>query len=469
MSNRLIFDADWLVPEQVQVAGQAIQYYAARNIQYVQHPVAAIQVLNVFVPAAYLHGSSVNGYQRATAPILMPNTVGGYLPGPADDPQRVTWPTNAGTIQQALKRGYVVVAAGIRGRTTVDKSGQRVGQAPAFIVDMKAAIRYVKYNQGRLPGDANRIITNGTSAGGATSALAGASGNSAYFEPALTALGAAPATDDIFAVSAYCPIHNLEHADMAYEWQFNGINDWHRYQPVAGTTKNGRPKFEPVSGQFTVEEQALSLALKAQFSTYLNQLKLTASDGTHLTLNEAGMGSFRDVVRQLLISSAQTAFDQGTDIHKYAGFAVTGNQVTDLDLSAYLKSLTRMKAVPAFDQLDLTSPENNLFGDATAKAKHFTALAQTRSTVTAQLADAELIQAINPLSYLTTTSSQVAKHWRIRHGAADRDTSFAIPIILAIMLENHGYGIDFALPWDIPHSGDYDLGDLFSWIDGLCQ
>lgn len=166
MSNRLIFDADWLVPEQVQVAGQAIQYYAARNIQYVQHPVAAIQVLNVFVPAAYLHGSSVNGYQRATAPILMPNTVGGYLPGPADDPQRVTWPTNAGTIQQALKRGYVVVAAGIRGRTTVDKSGQRVGQAPAFIVDMKAAIRYVKYNQGRLPGDANRIITNGTSAGG---------------------------------------------------------------------------------------------------------------------------------------------------------------------------------------------------------------------------------------------------------------------------------------------------------------
>ena len=52
MSNRLIFDADWLVPEQVQVAGQAIQYYAARNIQYVQHPVAAIQVLNA---VSYTH------------------------------------------------------------------------------------------------------------------------------------------------------------------------------------------------------------------------------------------------------------------------------------------------------------------------------------------------------------------------------------------------------------------------------
>ena len=469
MSNRLIFDVDWLVPEQVQVAGQNVQYYAARDIQYVQYPVAAIQVLNVFVPAAYLHGDSVNGYQRTTAPIWMPNTVGGYLPGPADDPQRVAWPTNATTIQQALKRGYVVVATGIRGRTTLDQAGKRVGQAPAFIVDMKAAIRYVKYNQDRLPGDTNRIITNGTSAGGATSALVGTSGNTAYFEPALTALGAAPATDDVFAVSAYCPIHNLEHADMAYEWQFNGINDWHRYQPVAGATTNGRPKFEPVSGQLTVEAQALSAALKSQFSTYLNQLKLKASDGTPLTLNEVGTGSFRDVVRQLLMSSAQTALDQGTDIHKYAGFTVTAGQVTDLDLAAYLRSLTRMKTVPAFDQLDLSSPENNLFGDATAKAKHFTAFAQTRSTVTAQLADTELIQAINPLSYLMTTSSQVAKHWRIRHGAADRDTSFAIPIILATMLDNQGYEVDFALPWDIPHSGDYDLGDLFTWVDDLCQ
>ncbi|RDG11327.1 subtype B tannase [Lactiplantibacillus paraplantarum] len=469
MSNRLIFDADWLVPEQVQVAGQAIQYYAARNIQYVQHPVAAIQVLNVFVPAAYLHGSSVNGYQRATAPILMPNTVGGYLPGPADDPQRVTWPTNAGTIQQALKRGYVVVAAGIRGRTTVDKSGQRVGQAPAFIVDMMAAIRYVKYNQGRLPGDANRIITNGTSAGGATSALAGASGNSAYFEPALTALGAAPATDDIFAVSAYCPIHNLEHADMAYEWQFNGINDWHRYQPVAGTAVNGRPKFEPVSGVLDSEAQALSATLKRQFRDYLNHLGLKATDGTTLTVTAAGTGPFREVVRHLLMASAQTALDQGTDIHKYAGFTVTDGQVTELDLTAYLKSLTRMKAVPAFDQLDLDSPENNLFGDALVLGKHFTALSQARSTVTAQLADDDLVKAVNPISYLLTQQAQVAKHWRIRHGAADRDTSFAIPIILATMLKNQGYDVDFALPWDIPHSGDYDLGELFAWIDHLCQ
>ena len=36
-----------------------------------------------------------------------------------------------------------------------------------------------------------------------------------------------PAADDIFAVSAYRPITNLEHADMAYEWRFKGVNERH--------------------------------------------------------------------------------------------------------------------------------------------------------------------------------------------------------------------------------------------------
>jgi len=25
------------------------------------------------------------------------------------------------------------------------------------------------------------------------------------------------------------------------------------------------------------------------------------------------------------------------------------------------------------------------------------------------------------------------------------------------------------LPWEIPHSGDYDLDELFQWIDGICK
>ena len=71
-------------------------------------------------------------------------------------------------------------------------------------------------------------------------------------------------------------------------------------------------------------------------------------------------------------------------------------------------------------------------------------------------------------SIVTDDEADVAKHWRIRHGAFDRDTSPAIPVILATLLRNGGYDVDFALPWGLPHSGDYDLTELFAWIDELC-
>lgn len=63
--------------------------------------------------------------------------------------------------------------------------------------------------------------------------------------------------------------------------------------------------------------------------------------------------------------------------------------------------------------------------------------------------------------------AHVAQYWRIRHGAKDRDTSLAIPIILALKLRQAGKQVDLALPWDVPHSGDYDLDELFAWVDSL--
>lgn len=59
--------------------------------------------------------------------------------------------------------------------------------------------------------------------------------------------------------------------------------------------------------------------------------------------------------------------------------------------------------------------------------------------------------------------ADTAKYWRIRHGSFDRDTSLAIPVILATMLENNGCDVDFHLPWGLPHSGDYDI-----FCNGLC-
>ncbi|WP_235722525.1 hypothetical protein [Ligilactobacillus apodemi] len=164
-----------------------VTYRAFENLWYCEKPVDPIQKLSIYVPEAYYHAEKIGPYDQHTAPIFMPNTVGGYLPGPIDEPGIDKRSKQANSIFQALEHGYVVVSVGVRGRTSGKKTtdffvgskegdlgtetGKMVGRAPAFIVDYKAAIRYLRYLQGTIPGDTDRIITNGTSAGGALSAL----------------------------------------------------------------------------------------------------------------------------------------------------------------------------------------------------------------------------------------------------------------------------------------------------------
>ena len=110
------------------------------------------------------------------------------MPGKADK-VGVGRDGKANSLSYALSKGYVVAAPGARGRTLKDKNGAYTGKAPAAIVDLKAAVRYLYFNDDVMPGDANKIISNGTSAGGALSALLGASGNSQDYLPYLTELG----------------------------------------------------------------------------------------------------------------------------------------------------------------------------------------------------------------------------------------------------------------------------------------
>lgn len=489
---KLFFDESKYRVCSCSVENQDITYRAYEELEYCERPADAIQKMNIFVPEAYYKGESLNGYRLETAPIFMPNTVGGYMPGPADAPGADRH-GNPNSIFEALKHGYVVASAGVRGRTsgkvsteffegakadfTGSDTGRMTGRAPALIVDLKAAIRYLRRNKERIPGDTEKIITNGTSAGGALSAMAGASGNSVDYEPYLEAIGAAKERDDILAASCYCPIHNLEHADMAYEWQFCGQN--HFYRTVHRKTGHGVERV-PFDGEMTPEQLRLSKELKAMFPEYVNNLGLAGTDGEKLCLDRDGNGSFKDYVCAQLVKSAQKELDThdtakrlgwlaqtGSRIEEQSAFTVADGRVTGVDWDAYVKKITRMKATPAFDALDLKNPENEEFGTEEIEGRHFTEFAKIHSQVNGMAADAQTVRLLNPLEYIG--KADTARHWRIRHGSFDRDTSFAIPVILALALENQGCEVDFSLPWGLPHSGDYDLEELFAWIDHICR
>jgi len=135
---------------------------------------------------AYDQNAKVGDFDARTAPVFFPNQVGGYMPAKPGTAQAVTQGPSAGkpsTIAAALLKGFVVASPGARGRTLKDADGAFTGKAPAAIVDLKAAVRYLRLNASVLPGDMEKIFSNGTSAGGALSALLGASGNSRTMSP----------------------------------------------------------------------------------------------------------------------------------------------------------------------------------------------------------------------------------------------------------------------------------------------
>lgn len=493
MSISLTFRPDEYEVKTLSCKGKSISYRAYTGLYYCALPKDPIQKLNLFAPEIYFSGGTISGYDLHSAPIFIPNTVGGYLPGHCDEPG-TDWKGNLNSIFLALEHGYVVVSPGIRGRTTGEEtseffegssggavsaaSGRHTGRAPALIVDLKAVIRYLRHNQNTIPGNTQRIITSGTSAGGALSALAGASGNCPAYEPYLTEIGAARERDDIFAASCYCPIHNLENADAAYEWQFYGIDTYHMLR--FSRTPDGHPKPTFVDGVLTEEEKQISANLRALFPPYVNSLGLKdPQNGRDLKLDSDQKGSFLNYIIGKLCDSAQNELDthdtaqnkaafmvKGSEVESIGALTIQDQKVLSLNWEEYVRQITCMKAVPAFDSLDLNSPENEEFGTETIDARHFTPYSCQNSKKNGLLADDETIRLMNPVLHID--KADTARHWRIRHGSFDRDTSLAIPAILALSLQNKGYDVDFAYPWGLPHSGDYDLEELFAWIDSLC-
>jgi len=294
------------------------------------------------------------------------------------------------------------------------------------------------------------------------STLLGATGDNPDYLPYLKELGAANTSDAIFATSAYCPITNLNNADAAYEWQFFGVNSYQKRGPA-------NPQSNAAESQLSEAQIKVSKELKELFPAYLNSLHLKAPNGESYTLDADGNGSFKALVKSYVIASAQKALKEGTDLSKLAWIKIENSKVTDLDWDAYVRYLQRMKTPPAFDALNLSSPETSLFGTSTIDNQHFTVFGIKNSTGKGTMADEHMIGMMNPMNYIGTPNTQTAKYWRIRHGSKDKDTGLSISVILATSLKNDGNEVDLELPWDRPHSGDYDLEELFKWVDGICK
>ena len=476
----LAFDVKNYESMSTTVDNKEIKYRAFEYIPYVANPIDIDQqYMNIYVPEEYFNNGTVNGYNTQTAPIFMPNAVGGYMPSQAMTPKVENGKPNS--VVYALSRGYVVASPATRGRTNKASDGNFIGKAPAVIVDLQAATAYLHANDSTMPGNANRIITNGTSAGGAVSLLQGAAGNSSDFQPYLQALGAATAATNVYAVSAYAPITNLDAADMAYEWSYNGITSFNKVSmgqgelPQANVGGNSAPPQRTIQRvNLKADDVAYSNLLNEHFPDYVNNLQLHDSVGRVLKLDKNGNGTFKNYVKEFIVAAANKAQAKGTDLSKHT-YLVRDNKtgtIKDINWEAYNRFVSRSKAPGAFDSRSNDSGENNLFGTSTTDNNHFTitaALHDTTSNPEAYVQNAKVVTMMNPMNYLGSPAATNAQFYRIRYGTADSNTSVAIPLIVGTRAQNLGYKVDMATPFDVNHSGDYDLDELFNWMDNIVK
>ena len=609
-ADRLALLADYRQDNTALAFNNSAWQYDADNNVYYQIGVAYCtspettdyETLGIYVPGSYLTGTAngdgtytctvnaagaAGGYTAANAPIVFPVNTPGYASQAA--------PTSYSYdgLADYLNAGMIYVYAGMRGRANGYDSNNALtysAGAPWGVTDLKAAVRYIRYNAAALPGSTSNLFTFGMSGGGAQSALMGATGDSTLYFNYLTSIGAAMTdadgaylSDAVSGSMCWCPITSLDYADEAYEWNMG--------QYMTADTR--------ADGTFT---KALSDDLAKAYAAYINQLGLTDADGNALTLTESttgiyAAGSYYDYLLSVVNTSlnnflSDTTFPYtpsnafnasgnfgggGTDASADAatsqiaaqagstgsaagsglpsgslqdggipsgsrpegmggmggmmGDSASTDTTTYNTVQEYIDSLnadgtwiqydaasntatvtsmadfithckTATKSVTAFDALDRSAGENDLFGNDESDSLHFdtvlAGLLAANKTAYAAYSDwndsyvadtaADLtatdklgtsletrMAMYNPMYYLSGAyegygTSNVAAHWRIRTGIDQGDTALTVETNLALALQQYTgvSDVDFATVWGLKHTMAERTGDstanFISWV-----
>jgi hypothetical protein len=490
---------------------------ATYNVVYVANPVKVrtgtapnygytynYQSMNIYVPSNATEDS----------PIILQDNNGGWNGGMAgvsvtNNGSYSTTSTNTSNqkVAAALKAGYVIANVGCRSRLNgaQDMDGNYIAHSPAQVVDVKAAIRYLRHNDAAMPGTCDRIIITGSSGGGALGVAIAASGNSPDYYPYLYELGAAGVTynahrrtysstlnDDVFGTVLYCPITDLNHMDAAYEWMYNATR-----KELGTYILNNQPT------SYTTEQLAASDWYAVDYVPYFNGLGLRDENGKRLTAPH-----FRDAIKAAAERGVEKAYREvgptqmNLDISSstypdstWYSIDAKGKATVDMDRYLYFVAKnTNLKGIPASDNYasplpnpEPTHNESSLAGTPAQVYSNFDEWAWNHNAIPgdgvglddtgltwrhfihtdAGKAVVKQMDMSNPMPYLVSdTDGDSAPYWYFRHGMKDRDTSFDVPVALyyAVLNARDVGNVNFNLAWLKPHSGDYDVPEAYEWV-----
>lgn len=485
--------------------------YQLINVPYCTNVVCAeYQYTNIYVPIEYIDGGEVNGYNFDTAPIIIQNNCSGW---------KSSTPGLVNT--EHIAEGFVHVNCGARSRD----AGEH-GKAPSPVVDLKSAIRTLRLNADVIPGDEERIISVGTSGAGQMSSVLGATGNMEAYYSYLYENGApgiiydeasqtytSTINDDIYGCMCYCPIADIENADMAYAWMRFDSGE---------TGYSGMGKAATYSEFQLVLQRDLAIA----FCEYINSLELISLQGDALgfDLDANGIpdprsGSYYDMILQNMSDAINALAKSGTasdgSYKNYASFDEYVAGYTDIDswliknddgsytvtdMGGFIRGigLGPNKDIPGFDTFDL-SAENDAFGTSEENAVHYSASVAAVLKMNyerysgldgfdAEGVDRYIEQAtredIMQQTYLMNATqimlacasgdehADIAERWRTRNGTSDQHTSFTIACNLCLSAEAAGAdSVDYDLVWAMKHGSKEgeSTGTFAQWVHDICR
>lgn len=287
--------------------------YYQLGVPYCLNPASeSYESLAIFVPGPYFvpdeeqkkSGLVVN--KKATVGSFTPKTAPVVMAINSGDLGSQACPTSysfAG-LGKYLSAGLIYVYPGMRGRNSgYESAGDGVysGGDPWPLVDLKAAVRFLRYNANSLPCNVSHVFTCGFSAGGGVSALMGCTGDSELYLPYLEKIGAAThdaegttLSDATFGSASWCPLTSYDTADASYEWMMG------QYE-----TEDSRAE-----GTWT---KLLSNDLANAYADYVNQTGFTNSEGEELLLDETSdeifaAGSYYTYLTDLVQDAASAFF-----------------------------------------------------------------------------------------------------------------------------------------------------------------
>lgn len=490
MANDLRFDPTNYKIGSVKVKGKTIPYRFYENIPYVSKPNAPdVQVINIYVPEelAEDHNAPIYFLQRTggmagCGPFTIEEEQESLIAAAKLENKLLTTEerddSTCGFISRALYEGYVLVSPGARGQDTV-VDGVYVGRGdlPMSIVDLKAAVRWLRYNEGLIPGDPDKIIADGTSSGGGMSILMGATGNSKHYDPYLMEIGAAPARDDVYVAVVNSPITDFKHIDMAYEWMFS---------------------VERVKNLFADDpvDAAISHTLAERYKEYVNSLELKHPlTGTPIGFYETD--TYTPYFLEQISQSATIYLSGLSDEEREAWLADEHNQgvvhwsgtraeVTDISAFINWNCGRWMRYVGCYDGFDSKpSRENLAFGtlDGTGYGHFSIPMAEVISTFPGyeEIGRAWMESAkshekgeylINPMNFIGTDEEcTISPIWYMRCGAHHETTLNLFQNVVLRLMNHTNALVNARFSWTMRHTtiSTIQCDETFAFLNAHCK